>query len=568
MMFGISCGDSAGQGGAGGSGFGIAQQAVTTCVTIQRGTNGTVSDASVTSNQGSYQMGSEVDLHTGKSGTTTQRTFFKFDLSSIPSGATITSANVTLNVSATYAMAMKAHKVTATWAETNPGGVLGSNQPAYVTNSTIGTLTKPASSWGLFSFSVLAQVQSWVAGTDPNYGMVLEDDVNTRSTGYSASETGTVANRPKLVVCYDSGTTSSSTASSTAASTAAATTTASSTADSTTTAASTSASSSDASSSASSSDASSSSSASSSSGAGGGGSVTTRIAVIGDFGALGTGLSSVSTMVNNWNPDFVLTTGDNVYDTAANPYDTNNGQFYHAFMYPYTGAYGSGSSTSTNRFFPIPGNHDWDKGTNYLGFYGPMLTGTTGPTLRRYYHHALDAGAKIHHYALDVGDDTNGVSHEPDGNSYTSTQGQWLQAAMAADTSSCFKIITEHEPPHCSTIGSSEGPEAVMDWPYASWGADLVMSGSRHGYERLSFAGIPYVVNGLGGGSLWGNWNIIDPYSVYRFPTTPQRYGAQLITITIGNGTGTLVSEFYGVSNTGVPDSSPSDTLTITKSCN
>jgi len=71
------------------------------------------------------------------------------------------------------------------------------------------------------------------------------------------------------------------------------------------------------------------------------------------------------------------------------------------------------------------------------------------------------------------------------------------------------------------------------------------------------------VVNGLGGGALWGDWNIIDPHSVYRFPTTPQRYGAQLITITVGNGVGTLRNEFYGVGST-----SPDDSFTITKACN
>jgi len=102
-----------------------------------------------------------------------------------------------------------------------------------------------------------------------------------------------------------------------------------------------------------------------------------------------------------------------------------------------------------------------------------------------------------------------------------------------------------------------------VQWPYHDWGADLVMSGSRHGYERLSVNGRPYTVNGAGGGYLWGDWNIISPYSVYRFPTTPQRYGAQLVTVTVQNGLGTLRASFYGVG-----DTVPEDTLTITKTCN
>lgn len=282
------------------------------------------------------------------------------------------------------------------------------------------------------------------------------------------------------------------------------------------------------------------------------------LAVIGDYGAEGSGLTTVAAMVAGWNPDHVLTTGDNVYSSVNDPYDQIVGQYYHQFIYPYSGAYGSGSSTGANRFWPIPGNHDWDHTTaNPLGPYLGFFTLPTNGGSERYYHTALDAAGKIRLFAMDAD------LREPNGNTASSTQAAWLQAAMAADTTSCFKIVDIHEPPHCSTIGTSEGPDPDTDWPYFSWGADLVQSGSRHGYERLSVSGHPYIVNGIGGGSLWGNWNIIDPNSVYRFPTTPQRYGAQKITITIGGGVGTLVNEFYGVG-----DTTPEDTLTITKTCN
>jgi glucose/arabinose dehydrogenase len=38
-----------------------------------------------------------------------------------------------------------------------------------------------------------------------------------------------------------------------------------------------------------------------------------------------------------------------------------------------------------------------------------------------------------------------------------------------------------------------------MQWPFAEWGADVVLAGHDHVYERLTIDGIPYIVNGLGG---------------------------------------------------------------------
>jgi hypothetical protein len=40
-----------------------------------------------------------------------------------------------------------------------------------------------------------------------------------------------------------------------------------------------------------------------------------------------------------------------------------------------------------------------------------------------------------------------------------------------------------------------------MQWPYSAWGADAVLSGHDHTYERIIVNGLPYFVNGLGGSS-------------------------------------------------------------------
>ncbi len=79
-----------------------------------------------------------------------------------------------------------------------------------------------------------------------------------------------------------------------------------------------------------------------------------RIAVIGDFGIAGTPARDVATLVKSWNPDAVLTLGDNNYPAgSAATIDANIGQYYSDYIYPYTGQYTrSLSAPAVNRFFP------------------------------------------------------------------------------------------------------------------------------------------------------------------------------------------------------------------------
>src|SRR5882724_11291597 len=87
-------------------------------------------------------------------------------------------------------------------------------------------------------------------------------------------------------------------------------------------------------------------------------SATIRFAVTGDYGDDTTAERDVANLVKSWNPDFVITVGDNNYpDGTASSIDANIGQYYHSFIFPYTGTYGDGATT--NRFFPCLGNHDW-----------------------------------------------------------------------------------------------------------------------------------------------------------------------------------------------------------------
>src|SRR5215212_4305264 len=124
-----------------------------------------------------------------------------------------------------------------------------------------------------------------------------------------------------------------------------------------------------------------------------------RFAVIGDYGWAGQAALDVSNLVRSWNPDFIITTGDNNYDNgAASTIDPNIGQYYHDFIFPYTGTYGPGAPF--NKFFPALGNHDWNTAgaTPYLSFF-------TLPNNERYYDFA---SGPVHLYSIDSD------GHEPD----------------------------------------------------------------------------------------------------------------------------------------------------------
>ncbi|MBK8905879.1 MAG: metallophosphoesterase [Anaerolineaceae bacterium] len=222
------------------------------------------------------------------------------------------------------------------------------------------------------------------------------------------------------------------------------------------------------------------------------------LTVIGDFGYAGTPEADVANLVHSWNVDYVLTTGDNNYpDGAASTIDANIGQYYQQYIGSYTGSYGPGAVE--NRFFPVPGNHDWNTGT-----LQPYLDYFTLPGNERYYEVEL---GPVHLFALDSD------SGEPDGRTAASTQASWLQAELTS-SSAPWKLVTLHHPPYSSS--SVHGSDPDMQWPFADWGATAVLAGHDHTYERLQQDGIPYFVNGLGGRSIYSLGNPL-PGSVVRY---------------------------------------------------
>ncbi len=229
---------------------------------------------------------------------------------------------------------------------------------------------------------------------------------------------------------------------------------------------------------------------------------------IGDYGDAGNDELAVANLVKSWNPDFIITLGDNNYpDGEASTIDANIGQYYHQYIYPYVGSYGDGSDV--NRFFPSLGNHDWNTNPPQPHYDYFVL-----PNNERYYDFVW---GDVHFFAIDSDTD------EPDGVSENSVQGQWLQNALSSSTA-VWRVVYFHHAPYSSS--SLHGSQEYMQWPFKEWGADVVMAAHDHTYERLIIGDFPYFVNGLGGKSKYSFGSPI-PGSQVRYN---EKYGAMLMT--------------------------------------
>jgi hypothetical protein len=260
-----------------------------------------------------------------------------------------------------------------------------------------------------------------------------------------------------------------------------------------------------------------------------------RFAVISDLGEAGPIAEQVADLVKSWEPEFIVTGGDNNFPHGeAATIDDNIGQYYHEYIHPYQGSYGEGAET--NRFFPILGNHDWDApgATPHFDYF-------TLPGNERYYHVVREPVAI---YAL------NSMPGEPDGIDQESAQAAWLQQEMAA-SDTCWNLVFFH---HTAYTSGHRGSSEWMRWPYPEWGADATFSGHNHVYERVMRDGFPYITTGLGGAPRYAFADTVIEGSVIRYNLD---HGAMLVEAVGGSLT------FQFVTRTG----EVIDTYTMEKEC-
>ena len=272
------------------------------------------------------------------------------------------------------------------------------------------------------------------------------------------------------------------------------------------------------------------------------------LAIIGDYGMNNSAEASVAALVKSWNPELILTTGDDYYasagGTGADKYDLSTGAYFCEYLRDITttGTLCPAGQSSLNRFFPTLGNHDYyDAGLsgtlpatylNYFTLPGEGYTNSSGN--ERYYDFSY---GPIHFFMLNSLQDE--YLSDPDGATSTSAQAAWLRTQLAASTAT-WNIVLFHHPPYSSGY---HGSSTWMQWPFAEWGADAVLSGHDHLYERLLVDGIVYMINGAGGSGLYP-FNTPLAESVFRYNSN---YGAQKITASDT----TLTFEFFSIENGG-----------------
>ena len=216
-------------------------------------------------------------------------------------------------------------------------------------------------------------------------------------------------------------------------------------------------------------------------------------AIIGDFGQPGNKEGEVANLVNAWNPEFIVTTGDNTY------LELDKTQNVYGHIEQYYGNYYK-KDENTNAFFPVMGNHDFfDEGDGY---------GLTSQRYRNYFYLPNEGEDLERFYDFMKGDlhffMINSEEISPWG-SPDDRQKIWLEGAMK-NSEAKFKLVVSHHSPYATPYSvelakskSSHGSNTFIQWPFKDWGADIILAGHNHVYERLE-VNLPILINGLGGG--------------------------------------------------------------------
>jgi hypothetical protein len=132
----------------------------------------------------------------------TNRALLQFDLSTIPNGITVISANLELVVSSVTSPSnynFDIHRVTSEWNETT---VTWETQPSFDSTEKV---TFQIGNTGIVSINIASIVQKWFEGF-VNYGILIKNDTedsNVSAKTIHSSESLSPSSRPKLTVTYN-----------------------------------------------------------------------------------------------------------------------------------------------------------------------------------------------------------------------------------------------------------------------------------------------------------------------------------------------------------------------------
>lgn len=155
---------------------------------------------------------------------------------------------------------------------------------------------------------------------------------------------------------------------------------------------------------------------------------TAHFAIITDFGTLDATQAAVATMVDSWQPEFIVTAGDNWQQSSMGDPGTTNSYENAVGNYYGEGAVGLERTTvdyvGSERFWPVKGNHDYDAGTGRYEAYFDYLPHEEHEGTAAFYQFIE---GPLHFFMLDSG---SLFGAPPD----IDTQKDWLEAELDAST--------------------------------------------------------------------------------------------------------------------------------------
>jgi alkaline phosphatase len=215
------------------------------------------------------------------------------------------------------------------------------------------------------------------------------------------------------------------------------------------------------------------------------------VTIAGDIATCeGDGDSKTAAIVRR-QPGIVMTAGDNAYESGTPR------QFRRCY-HPTWGQFRA-------RTRPALGNHDWqtEGAAGYFRYFGKRA----GPAGRGYYSFKT-GGWRI--YVLDTTRCQRG-RNDRSGCGRSSGQYRWLKRHLAAHPSRCT-LVVGHHPRFSSGVGGNNEKVAPLLWLLYRAGAELVINGHDHNYERFAPArpdgttdlrhGMRQIIAGAGGARL------------------------------------------------------------------
>jgi hypothetical protein len=139
---------------------------------------------------------------------------FRWNVSAIPTGSTVTSVSIEFNVTASskdsyevYALERAWDEISATWQRYATGSNwsgAGATASSDAQAAVLGQLS--ATSKGIYRINLndagVAAVQQWINDPNQNYGIIIKDYNVSKAVEISTSEAKTASQRPKLVINF------------------------------------------------------------------------------------------------------------------------------------------------------------------------------------------------------------------------------------------------------------------------------------------------------------------------------------------------------------------------------